>query len=144
MIYSTAPVQRIVGMFEIDTIDKTSPTRAWKKYGRVGGIEQTPFERYYTGAAHAYVIRVRHPRRFDAPVTLADLDPTMRPPQSYMYLTVPVLERLDRLATPVANCTPRISRCPSLLTPVATMTETLRTRPPSRTFIVNASAATKV
>lgn len=107
-IYSTAPVQRIVGMFEIDTIDKLSPARAWKKYGCVGGIEQTPFERYYSGAANAYVIRVRNPRRFDDPVTLADLDPTMRPPQSYMYLTATVLDRLEKIATPAR--TSRIER----------------------------------
>jgi hypothetical protein len=39
---------------------------------------------------------------------------------------------------------PRISRNPSALTPVATITAILMTRPPSRTFIVNASAATNV
>src|SRR5918994_422612 len=39
---------------------------------------------------------------------------------------------------------PRISRCPSALTPVATKTWVFTTRPPSRTFIVNASAATNV
>ena len=40
--------------------------------------------------------------------------------------------------------TPRTSRNPSALTPVATMTAILMTRPPSRTFIVSASAATNV
>ncbi len=39
---------------------------------------------------------------------------------------------------------PRISRCPSAFTPVAVNTCTLTTRPPSRTFIVNASAARNV
>jgi hypothetical protein len=44
----------------------------------------------------------------------------------------------------VEVATPGISRNPSALTPVATMTAILITRPPSRTFIVNASAATNV
>ena len=44
----------------------------------------------------------------------------------------------------VATLSPRISRCPSALTPVATSTTAFTTRPFSRTFIVNASAATKV
>ena len=39
---------------------------------------------------------------------------------------------------------PRTSRCPSALTPVAVRTTALTTRPPSRTFIVRASAATKM
>lgn len=100
VIYSTAPVQRIVGMFEIADVDKLPPARAWKKYGQVGGIEQTPFERYYTGAENAFVIRVRNTFAFDTPVTLQDLDPKMRPPQSYMYLTATTLERLHLLASP--------------------------------------------
>jgi hypothetical protein len=39
---------------------------------------------------------------------------------------------------------PRISRRPSALTPVAIRTWVLTTRPPSRTFIVSASAARNV
>lgn len=108
VIYSTAPVQRIVGMFEIADIDKTTPTRAWKKYGHVGGIAQTPFERYYTGAANAYVIGVRNARTFDTSVAITDLDPNMRPPQSYMYLTAPLFSRLVRLAAP--SCAARVGR----------------------------------
>src|SRR5699024_5009036 len=48
------------------------------------------------------------------------------------------------LVSPVATLSPRTSRCPSALTPVAMSTAALTTRPPSRTFIVNASAATNV
>lgn len=44
----------------------------------------------------------------------------------------------------VAICTPITSRCPWALTPVATITEASMTRPPSCTFIVNASAASNV
>ena len=48
------------------------------------------------------------------------------------------------LVSLVATFTPRTSRWPSALTPVATSTTALTTRPTSRTFIVNASAATNV
>ena len=44
----------------------------------------------------------------------------------------------------VATRRPRTSRCPSALTPVAVRTTALTTRPPSRTFRVRASAATKM
>ena len=40
--------------------------------------------------------------------------------------------------------TPSTSRCPSLLTPVAARTAHETTHPPSRTFMVSASVATKV
>lgn len=97
-IYATSPVQRVVGMFEIEGIDKVTPARAWKKYGHVGGIDQTPFERYYTGAENAFVIRVQNPNTFDLPVALSDLDTSIRPPQSYMYLSRPLQERLTALS----------------------------------------------
>ena len=44
----------------------------------------------------------------------------------------------------VATLIPRTSRWPSAFTPVATSTAAFTTRPSSRTFIVNASAATNV
>ena len=61
----------------------------------------------------------------------------------------PLLARLGRLDLAGSSLrgddeytTPSISRNPSASTPVATMTAILMTRPPSRTFIVGASAAT--
>ncbi|TCJ21654.1 ASCH domain-containing protein [Nocardioides jejuensis] len=93
VIYATAPVQRVVGAFEIEGIDCVPPSAAWSQYGDVGGIEEDPFFDYYDGAEAAFVIRVRDARRFDAPVALADIADGLRPPQSYMYLTD---ERLSR------------------------------------------------
>ncbi len=50
----------------------------------------------------------------------------------------------DAQVSAVATCRPMTSRYPSLLMPVATRVDTFTTRPPSRTFIVKASAATNV
>lgn len=100
VIYATSPVQQIIGMFEIDGIDKVSPSRAWKQYHRVGGIEKSAFERYYASADHAFVIKVRNPQTFQTPVSLTDLDENLRPPQSYMYLREEALHRVRLLATP--------------------------------------------
>ncbi|MDO7868166.1 ASCH domain-containing protein [Nocardioides jiangxiensis] len=93
VIYATAPVQRVVGAFAIEGIDRVAPTAAWSRYSDVGGIEEDPFFDYYDGAEAAFVIRVRDVTRFDAPVALADIEDGLRPPQSYMYLTD---ERLSR------------------------------------------------
>jgi len=98
VIYATSPVQQVVGMFEVAGIDKVSPTRAWRQYNRVGGIEKTAFERYYTSANHAFVIRVRNPQMFPSPFSLADLDENLRPPQSYLYLRDELLDRTRVLA----------------------------------------------
>lgn len=98
VIYATAPVQQVLGMFEIAGVDKMTPSGAWKRHGRTGGIEKTAFDRYYTNADHAFVIRVRNPETFPTPFLLADLDENLRPPQSYMYLREGVLDRARVLA----------------------------------------------
>jgi predicted transcriptional regulator len=121
VIYATAPVQQIVGMFEIEGIDKVTPPRAWMRYRHVGGIEKTAFERYYTSAQHAFVIRVRDPQTFKTPFSLTDLDDNLRPPQSYMYLRGDLLVRAralaDRPAVP-SNRTPGEDVATKVLAPV--------------------------
>jgi predicted transcriptional regulator len=116
VIYATSPVQEVVGMFEVAGVDKMSPTRAWKQYHHVGGIEKTAFERYYTSADHAFVIRVRNPHAFETPFGLADLDEGLRPPQSFMYLRNEVLDRARALAGHPERRDPVIKR---LLTGIA-------------------------
>lgn len=98
VIYATSPVQQVIGMFEVAGVDKMSPSQAWKQHGRVGGIEKTAFERYYTNADQAFVIRIRSAQTFPTPFLLADLDENLRPPQSYMYLRDDVLDRARVLA----------------------------------------------
>jgi predicted transcriptional regulator len=98
VIYATSPVQRVIGMFEVAGTEKVSPVSAWKRYNRVGRIEKTAFERYYTGADYAFVIRVRNPQKFASPFLLADLDENLRPPQSFMYLRIELFERARTLA----------------------------------------------
>lgn len=93
VIYATSPVQQVLGMFEVAGVDKMSPGRAWRLYSRVGGIEKTAFERYYTSAANAFVIRVRNPQAFPTPLLLTDIDENLRPPQSFLYLRDDVLDR---------------------------------------------------
>jgi predicted transcriptional regulator len=98
VIYATAPVQQVLGTFEVAGVDKMTPSQAWKRHGRTGGVEKTAFERYYTKADHAFVIRVHNPHTFPTPLLLADLDETLHPPQSYLYLREEVLERARVLA----------------------------------------------
>ncbi|GAA1549214.1 ASCH domain-containing protein [Nocardioides humi] len=93
VIYATAPIQQVVGMFEVAGVERLTPRRAWTTYQRVGGIKKHDFERYYLDTDAAFVIRVRKPRRFTRAFRLTDLDEALRPPQSYMYLNG---ERLDR------------------------------------------------
>jgi predicted transcriptional regulator len=97
VIYATSPVQRIVGSFEVAGVVQTPPSKAWKAYREVGGIEKQAFDRYYEGAADAFVIQARDPVRLHTPLRLSDLSDSLRPPQSFLYLREDVQVRMAAL-----------------------------------------------
>ena len=86
VIYATSPVQRVVGIFEIDGIESTSPNRAWNQYREVGGIEQPAFDAYFEGSAVAHVIRIRTVKALRRPFALNEIDASLKAPQSFIYL----------------------------------------------------------
>lgn len=86
VIYATAPVARVVGAFQVEAIDSTTPSDAWQQYHQVGGIEQEAFDSYYDGTDTAHVIRIRDVKAAKPPFTLSEVDETLRPPQSFTYL----------------------------------------------------------
>lgn len=86
VIYATAPVARVVGAFQVEAIDSTTPSEAWQHYHQVGGIGQEAFDAYYDGADTAHVIRIRDVQAVESPFSLSDVDEALRPPQSFTYL----------------------------------------------------------
>ena len=97
VVYATAPVQRVIGSFEVDGVEALAPESAWAKYGEVGGIEENAFFRYYEGTGSAYVIRAGQATRAVTPFALSEISQSMRPPQSFMYLRDEALGRAHRL-----------------------------------------------
>ena len=95
VIYATSPVRRIVGAFEVVAVEPTTPRMAWSMYRYVGAIERRQFERYYSGAANAFVIKVGATTRAVVPFPLGWIDPKLRPPQSFLYLRDDQVERTE-------------------------------------------------
>lgn len=94
VIYATAPVKKIVGMFEVAGVDCARPRSLWRTYRRVGGIDAADFNDYFTGIDFAYAIKVRAARRLTVPLDLSKISPTLRPPQSYQYLPTQMVATL--------------------------------------------------
>ena len=94
VVYSTSPVQRVVGTFEVAGVDNDSPDALWERYAHVGGIDRDAYDRYFAGCDSAYAIRVRRPWTLPVPVPLAHLRPGLRPPQSFQYLDEETAARL--------------------------------------------------
>jgi predicted transcriptional regulator len=93
-VYATAPVQKVVGWFEIAEIASDSPDRLWARFGHEGQVAKQDFERYYQRCDAGAAIRVRKVVALRNPVTLSELDEAMTAPQSYRYVSPQFLTAL--------------------------------------------------
>ena len=96
IIYSTAPVQKIVGYFSVAKIAVDVPTLIWSEYKEIAGIESSKFLRYYKGAKQAVAIEVGKMHQLKYPAPLSTLGEGLKPPQSFQYFDLSSIERLDR------------------------------------------------
>ena len=86
LIYATAPVQAVVGWFDVEGVDVDSKTGIWDAHGAVAGVTRQEFRDYFAGAARAFAIRVGHAQRLDPALSLDQIPGVRRPPQSFEYL----------------------------------------------------------
>jgi len=86
LIYATAPVQAVVGWFDVEGVDVDSKTGIWDAHGAVAGVTRQEFRDYFDGAARAFAIRVGHAQRLDPALSLDQIPGVRRPPQSFQYL----------------------------------------------------------
>ena len=94
IVYATAPVQKVVGWFEIAEIASDSPDRLWERFGHEGQVAKQDFERYYERCDAGAAIRVRKVVALKSPVTLSELNDAMAAPQSYRYVSTEILAAL--------------------------------------------------
>lgn len=89
-VYSTAPVQAIVGGFVCGDIFEGRPETLWKKFGRDADTPRAIFKEYFADSERASAIEVTAPFAWPNPFTLAAIRsrvPSFHPPQSYKFLT---------------------------------------------------------
>ena len=99
VIYSTGPVRKVVGLFEVDSVEVDEPHKFWKKYERVSGVEKKEFDDYYDGRTQGAAIRIGKVFRLDTPLALDRAAGLSRPPQSFRYLKPRIIQRLlERVA----------------------------------------------
>ena len=103
-VYSTAPVQAIVGSFVCGDIFEGRPGTLWRKYGRFASIPRAIFRNYFQGSQVATAIEVREPSAWPEPLSLTAIRrrfPDFHPPQSYMFLapTDPVTRLISRFSS---------------------------------------------
>ncbi len=85
-IYATSPVNKIVGLFEIDKIIKEHPQEIWNMCHEYAGISESEFFNYFGSLPVAYAIKIKNPDRFDCEIDPYSYIENFRPPRSFCYI----------------------------------------------------------
>lgn len=86
VIYSTMPVGKVVGEFDIEAIIEDSPNRVWDITKEYSGITKDFFDVYFNKKEKAFAIKIANVRKYDQPMPLNSLGENITAPQSYRYL----------------------------------------------------------
>lgn len=94
LIYATSPVRRILGHFTVAEMVSTTPEHLWREFGEHGGISESLFHEYYTGADRAVGLVVDEAHRLPTALPLDHISPDITAPQSFAYLDASRLRHL--------------------------------------------------
>lgn len=86
VIYSTMPVGKVVGEFQIARVHSATPREIWKRTEASSGINWRFFFKYFKGRKTAYAIEVKNAVRFEEPLDLVNVLGRSVPPQSFAYI----------------------------------------------------------
>jgi type I restriction enzyme S subunit len=89
-VYSTSPVSKIVGSFEVGDIIEDSPDGLWETCRRHAAVSQDEFFRYFAGAVTAFAIKIANMQRFASPLDPSAIFDDFKPPQSFRYLPMDI------------------------------------------------------
>lgn len=85
IIYSTAPVMKVVGEAKVETILEDRPEAIWEKTKKKAGIDKRFFEKYYEGKIRAFAYKLGDIIMYEQPKELSYYGITT-PPQSFVYI----------------------------------------------------------
>lgn len=87
--YVKKPIGAIIGYAVVDSCTISTPSSAWKQFGRVSGLLKPEFLSYFDGTTSAFVLQLASPNTLKRPVLLDALRaalPKFHPPQFYCRL----------------------------------------------------------
>ena len=85
VVYSSSPVQKIIGEFEIDRIITHDLETLWSKTKKYSGISEDFFFQYFGDKAHGFAIKIKNTKLYRKPKCIRE-DYNLFPPQSFLYL----------------------------------------------------------
>lgn len=104
LIYSTSPIQAIIGRATIDDVRKLSLRKIWQAFADKACVDRREFDQYFYGLDEGYAILLKNVKKFRHCLAAADLRKRFGfvPPQSFRYLPEEYYSLLDheRLQAP--------------------------------------------
>jgi len=85
IVYASAPISKVIGEFEIDTIIYDDIPSLWDKTSEFAGIEEDYFLDYFEGKEFGYAILIKKIRIYDNPLCIRTHF-QLAPPQSFAYI----------------------------------------------------------
>jgi predicted transcriptional regulator len=86
VIYSTMPVGKIVGEFDIEEILEEHPNTLWEKTKHHSGISETFYDSYFIGREKGYAIKIKSLQKYDVPRCPHEMYGNFTAPQSFKYV----------------------------------------------------------
>lgn len=86
VLYSTAPVMKIVAVVEVNGQIVGSPTSVWEKTSYGSGISEKFYRSYFSGQKKATAFVLGKVHKVNESISLRDLQKVKSPPQSFSYL----------------------------------------------------------
>lgn len=98
-IYASSPVQRIVALVEIEDVVQGSPTTLWTHCtSRGGALTRRELFDYFDGKKQGCAILLGAVRTLQKPLDPKSLFKAFAPPQSFRYLTLGELGKIEKKA----------------------------------------------
>jgi len=85
LVYASAPVQKVIGEFEIEEIVCQDIETLWKTTQEFAGISYDFFSSYFEGRKEGFAIKITNLHRFKNAQCLKK-DYNLLPPQSFVYV----------------------------------------------------------
>lgn len=85
-MYTTYPIKKIVGIFNIDSIVRGSPTDLWERFKNFSGMNKDEFFKYFGSETIIFTIKIKDVKPFNPPLDPNSLFSNFTPPRSFKYV----------------------------------------------------------
>ena len=85
VVYSSSPVKKVIGEFEIDKVITQDVKTLWGKTKKGAGITEKVFYKYFGNKVQGSAIKIKSTKLYGIPKCIRE-DYALSPPQSFLYL----------------------------------------------------------